>query len=185
MIRITPGLTEKVPQDKLSMLPPGQAFLISSVTFFRGFMPKKATFITTIVSVTAAMDTQKPHVESEQAHCSEQRHPNILPVHCVPSLTAARRGDEHRLFSSWSPAPCRAGCRYSLSAFISSQGTGRKPGGEILAFSSAANGTVFQVTLYRQIRTTELSLTRKLRCSVAGVAGDQCSALVGQAFVHS
>lgn len=169
----------------MSMLPPGQAFLISSVTFFRGFMPQKATFITTMVSVTAAMDTQKPHVESEQAHCSEQRHPNILPVHCVPSLTAARRGDEHRLFSSWSPAPCRAGCRYSLSAFISSQGTDRKPGGEILAFSSAANGTVFQVTLYRQIRTTELSLTRKLRCSVAGVAGDQCSAFVGQAFVHS
>ena len=59
MIRITPGLTEKFPQDKLSMLPPGQAFLISSVTFFRGFMPKKATFITTTVSVTAAMDTQK------------------------------------------------------------------------------------------------------------------------------
>ena len=143
------------------MLPPGQAFLISSVTFFRGFMPKKATFITTTVSVTAAMDTQKPHVESEQAHCSEQRHPNILPVHCVPSLTAARRGDEHRLFSSWSPAPCRAGCRYSLSAFISSQGTGRKPGGEILAFRSAANGTVFQVTLYRQIRTKELSLYAK------------------------
>ena len=63
-------------------------------------MPKKATFITTTVSVTAAMDTQKPHVESEQAHCSEQRHPNILPVHCVPSLTAARRGDEHRLFQA-------------------------------------------------------------------------------------
>lgn len=140
------------------MLPPGQAFLISSVTFFRGFMPKKATFITTMVSVTAAMDTQKPHVESEQAHCSEQRHPNILPVHCVPSLTAARRGDEHRLFSSWSPAPCRAGCRYSPSAFISSQGTGRKLGGEILAFSSAANGTVFQVTLYRQIRTRSFRL---------------------------
>ena len=127
----------------------------------------------------------KTHVESEQARCSEQRHPNILPVHCVPSLTAARRGDEHRLFSSWSPTPCRAGCRYSLSAFISSQGTGRKPGGEIWAFSSAANGTVFQVTLYRQIRTKELSLTRKLLCSVAGVAGDQCSAFVGQAFVHS
>ena len=75
--------------------------------------------------------------------------------------------------------------RSGLSAFISSQGTGRKPGGEILAFSSAANGTVFQVTLYRQIRTKELSLTRKLLCSVAGVVGDQCSAFVGQAFVHS
>lgn len=26
-------------------------------------------------------------------------------------FTAARRSDEHRLFSDWSPAPCRAGCR--------------------------------------------------------------------------
>ena len=60
MIRITIVLIEKVPQDKLSMLPPGQAFLISSVTFFRDFMPKKTTFITTTVSATAATDTQKP-----------------------------------------------------------------------------------------------------------------------------
>ena len=42
------------------VLPPGQALEVSSLAFFRGFMPKKATFITTMVSVTAAMDTPKP-----------------------------------------------------------------------------------------------------------------------------
>lgn len=42
------------------VLPPGQALEVSSLAFFRGFMPQKTTFITITISATAAMDTQKP-----------------------------------------------------------------------------------------------------------------------------
>ena len=42
------------------VLPPGQALEVSSLAFFRGFMPQKTTFITITISATTAMDTQKP-----------------------------------------------------------------------------------------------------------------------------
>lgn len=60
-----------------------------------------------------------------------------------------------------------------------------KLGGEISVSSSAEDGTVFQVILCRQTAEKELSLTRKLLCYAAGWLDGQCSALVGQAFVHS
>ena len=41
-------------------LPLGQALGASSVAFFWGYMPQKTTFITTTISATTAMDTQKP-----------------------------------------------------------------------------------------------------------------------------
>ena len=39
------------------VLPPGQALEVSSLAFFRGFMPQKTTFITITINATTAMDT--------------------------------------------------------------------------------------------------------------------------------